>query len=81
MIIKSVLKYALILLVTAMVVVYPEKAAELFVLTVNSVWELAVNIARSIRFPGKKEVASAIILVPGIFQFRFSKISEQRSIK
>jgi len=81
MIVKTFFKYSILLVLTVLVVVYPEKAAALFVLTVNSVWELAVNIARSIHFPGKKEAASAMILLPGIFKARLShpKISEQRS--
>ena len=80
MIVKAVLKYAILLVLMALVLVYPEKAAELFVVAVTSLWELAVNIARSIHFPGKKEAASAIIMMPGIFQVRrlHPKTSEQK---
>ena len=80
MIVKTVLKYGFFFLLTVMVLVYPEKAASMFALAVTSLWELAVNIARSIHFPGKKEAASAIMMVPGIFSTRrlHPKISEQK---
>lgn len=80
MIVKAIFKYAILLVLMALVLAYPEKAAGMFVMAITTLWDLAVNIARSIHFPGKKEAASAIIMMPGVFKARHlhPKTSEQK---
>ena len=73
MIVKTILKYAAIFVLTVILLLYPEKVAAGFSLVVSTLWDLAVNIGRSIHFPGKKEAsASALMVLPGIIGKRNS---------